>query len=172
MKWAGLTSLGANRLDQWPYFDSMRSFLVLGHRQRSSHNNTVLSLLPVDMQFEIRLFLDKISYTDFGAARWLGHSDSNRVISGLNPEYGRVVSSSEKEVQLSPKMVSRLEWKTLLLYAEIIVRNKVYIRSRQPMARVPHVVRGIILNGTVHYSTNLSIFEWMKIDKFVKDLIG
>ncbi|GFV47341.1 hypothetical protein TNCV_4829971 [Trichonephila clavipes] len=35
------------------------------------------------------------------------------------------------------------------------------------MARVPHVARGRILSGTLHYSTNESIFEWMEVDIFV-----
>ncbi|GFU08430.1 hypothetical protein TNCV_2901741 [Trichonephila clavipes] len=33
----------------------------------------------------------------------------------------------------------------------------IYIRGRQPMAH------GAITSGTQHYSTNLSLFEWMEL---------
>ncbi|GFX37975.1 hypothetical protein TNCV_3835761 [Trichonephila clavipes] len=49
-------------------------------------------------------------------------------------------------------------------------RDIIPSRGRQPMARVPHVARGTILSGTLHYSKNLSVFEEMVVDKFVLDL--
>ncbi|GFV66068.1 hypothetical protein TNCV_2891381 [Trichonephila clavipes] len=50
------------------------------------------------------------------------------------------------------------------------VAQKSRNRSRQPMARAPHLTHDTTLSGTVHCSTNLSTFDWMEVDKFGMDL--
>ncbi|GFS75060.1 integrase catalytic domain-containing protein [Trichonephila clavipes] len=47
---AQITNINENQLSRWEKKPSP------GHGQRSSHNNTVLPILPVDMQFEILCF--------------------------------------------------------------------------------------------------------------------